>query len=322
MFLVFDVGGTFVKYAWMTAEGEILEKNKFATDRLIDATYEAFVESIGQIYDRYKEKGEIEGIAMGLPGRVDVERGIVYGGGALTYLDQVPVGALVRARCGGVNVSIENDGKCAALAEVWLGNAKDCQNAIVMVFGTGIGGGIIINRRVYRGNRMLAGELSYMMDNMVRSQTEHIKPLREVGGLAEVYDNGPFFLSATASTSSRCCAAARLLGLPMEKVSGELIYRLAKEGNKDMQELLEDLYFTIAKSCCSLYTTLDPDVILIGGGISAEPAFIEGIWRYVDKIKVADPILSEIKIDTCKYRNDSNLVGALYNYKQSYDPKN
>lgn len=318
MFLVFDVGGTFVKYAWMTGDGEILEKNKFETDRSASATYEEFIEAIGKVYDQYKCKGEIEGIAMDLPGRIDVDNGIVYGGGALTYLDKIPVGELISKRCDGIRVSLENDGKCAALAEVWLGNAKDCQNAVVMVFGTGIGGGIIIDRHVYRGNRMIAGELSYFMDNMTREQAENIHPLRELGGLGEVYENGPYFLAATASTASRCYAASKLLGIPMEEVSGELIYKLAKEGNEDMQELLKDLYFTIAKSCCSLYTTLDPDVILIGGGISAEPAFVEGIKKYVEMIKVSDPILEEIKIDICKYRNDSNLYGALYNFMQKY----
>lgn len=319
MFLVFDVGGTFVKYAWMSGEGEILEKGKFETDRTKNATPEAFIEAIGKVYDQYKNKGEVEGIAMDLPGRIDVDHGIVYGGGALTYLHEVHVGDLVSKRCDGVRVSLENDGKCAALAEVWLGNAKDCQNAVVMVFGTGIGGGIIINRRVHRGNRMIAGELSYFMDNMTREQAENIKPLRELGNLYEVYDNGPYFLSAQASTSSRCYAAAKILGIPPQDVSGELIYKLAKEGNEDMQELLKDLYFTIAKSCCGLYTTLDPDVILIGGGISAEPEFVEGIKKYVDMIKVADPILDEIKIDICKYRNDSNLYGALYNFMQKFE---
>ncbi|MDD6137036.1 MAG: ROK family protein, partial [Lachnospiraceae bacterium] len=69
---------------------------------------------------------------------------------------------------------------------------------------------------------------------------------------------------------------------------------------------------------CTLYAILDPDVILIGGGISAEPAFFEGIMRYVNEIKQTDPILNEIRLDVCKYRNDSNLFGALYNFKQKY----
>lgn len=317
MYLVFDVGGTFVKYACMTGEGEIREKGKFESKRAKETKPEEFIEAIGKVYDEYKEKETIEGIAMDLPGRVDVENGIVYGGGALTYLDKVPVGDLLSKRCDGIRVALENDGKCAALAEVWLGNAKDVQNAVVMVFGTGIGGGVIIERKVYRGNRMIAGELSYMMGNMDRKDMYKMKQLPKCTNLYEAYDCS-FFLSATASTAANCVLAAKKLQKNPAEVTGELIYKLAKEGNKDMQELLEDFYFSIAKGCCTLYAILDPDVILIGGGISAEPAFFEGIMRYVNEIKQTDPILNEIRLDVCKYRNDSNLFGALYNFKQKY----
>lgn len=93
---------------------------------------------------------------------------------------------------------------------------------------------------------------------------------------------------------------------------------MGSRGDEDAREALEDMYFSIAKQCCNLYVTFDPEVILIGGGISAEPAFIEGIKRYVDQLKGMSIIYNEIKIDVCKYRNDSNLLGALYNFKQKY----
>ena len=63
----------------------------------------------------------------------------------------------------------------------------------------------------------------------------------------------------------------------------------------------------------------NPEVILIGGGISAEPAFIEGIQRYIDQIKPLSMVFNDIRIDVCKFRNDSNLLGALYNFKQIYE---
>ena len=88
MLLVFDVGGTFIKYAWMTREGEILEKNKIKTIIEPDTTPEDFVEEIYKIYCVYKQKETPEGIAISLPGQIDVENGIVYGGGALKYLDE------------------------------------------------------------------------------------------------------------------------------------------------------------------------------------------------------------------------------------------
>lgn len=319
MYLVFDVGGTFVKYGWMTAEGEILEKGKFPTNARVKIEPEEFVEKIGKVYDEFKKKGEVEGIAMDLPGQIDIENGIVHGGGALPYLDKAPVGPMISKRCDNVRVSLENDGKCAALAEVWLGNAKDVQNAVVMVIGTGIGGGVIVNRRVLHGSRMIAGELSYMLDNMDRHQLDGLGSVKEMSSLDEIYRKYSFFLSASASTCSTCYKAARLMDMPIEDMTGEMMYEIAASGNEEMQELLEDFYFSIAKSCINLYAILDPDVILIGGGISAEPKFVEGIKKYVEKIKATDPIYRGLKIDTCKFQNDSNLYGSLYNFKQMYE---
>ena len=89
MYLVFDVGGTFVKYALMQADGEIVKKDKLPTPIKPGQGVEDFVEMIGEIYDACIVQYDIEGIAMDLPGQIDVERGIVYGGGGIKYLDGV-----------------------------------------------------------------------------------------------------------------------------------------------------------------------------------------------------------------------------------------
>lgn len=94
----------------------------------------------------------------------------MYGGGRIKYLDGAHLGDLISEACGGVSVALENDGKCAALAELWLGNASTATNAAVVVVGTGIGGGIIIDRKIHRGKRLLAGELSYALMNMTRKK--------------------------------------------------------------------------------------------------------------------------------------------------------
>lgn len=180
MYLVFDVGGTFIKYALMDQKGKIYEKYKVPTpfqdgkvddngDEITPYTVKtedgiaAFLEQIDIIYGKYSKEYQITGIAMSLPGQVNVNQGIVYGGGSLPYLDRVPLGNLISRRCGNVPVALENDAKCAALAEVWIGNAKDCKDACVLVFGTGIGGGIIIDRKVRHGVGMIAGEMSFFV---------------------------------------------------------------------------------------------------------------------------------------------------------------
>ncbi|MDE6761618.1 MAG: ROK family protein [Lachnospiraceae bacterium] len=318
MYLVFDVGATYVKYAWMTLEGSIKEKGKIPTRNKKNEGINDFLLSLTEIYEKYKGKDVIEGIAVGLPGQVDVENGIVYGGGGIRYMHNVPLRNLLSERCDNVKVSIENDGKCAALAEVWMGNAKDVETACVLVFGTGIGGGIIKDGKIHRGKRMLAGELSFIVENMTREDLARIQCSEDMS-MYDAIEQMPFMWSAHAATGSVCYWLAKKKGLEAGDVTGEEIYRWARSGDKDSEEALEDMYFSIAKQCCNLYVAFDPEVILIGGGISAEPAFIEGIQRYVNKLKGLSIIYKEISIDVCKYRNDSNLLGALYNFKQIYN---
>lgn len=320
-YLVFDVGGTFTKYALMTEDGEVIEKHKYPTVlRGEGADAQGFAASVEAMYRRFcQDNDDIEGIAMSLPGQIDVDHGIVYGGGALGYLDEVNVGDLISKSCDGIRVALENDGKCAALAEVWKGNAKDTKDACVLIIGTGVGGGVIMDRKVHRGNRMLAGEFSFFISSMRREQLEGLGRLEDTVSLPDSFEKFSFLESSRSTAASLCHRAASLKGIKYEDMNGELIYRLAREGDKDMQELLEDIYFNIAKLCLTLYVAYDPDVILIGGGISAEPAFFEGIRTYVDRMKGMAKIYRGINIDICKFRNDSNLIGAIFNFKQKYN---
>ena len=98
MYLVFDVGGTFVKYAWMGVDGDIHEKGKYPTPTREGESVPEFVESLGQIYDRYKDRG-VEGIALSLPGLIDAENGIIRNGGGIKYLKDAHLAQLLSARC-------------------------------------------------------------------------------------------------------------------------------------------------------------------------------------------------------------------------------
>lgn len=318
MYLVFDVGATFVKYAIMNIEGEFILKGKYKTPNGIGQGVDDFVASVHDIYRQYKDIYTLEGIAFGLPGQVDVEHGIVYVGGGLRYMDNVPLGELIANACDQLPVSVENDGKCAALAEIWLGNAKDCKDACVLVFGTGIGGGIIIDRKVHHGNRMKAGEISFCYDRIERKDLDRICPIESFVDLEESFDALPFIWATNNAVRPLIYRVANAKGMSYLEVTGELIYQWASEGDTQVQEILEDAYFDIAKYCCNLYVTLDPDVILIGGGISAQPLFYEGILRYVERLKGISAMYKDIRIDVCKYRNDSNLYGAMYNFMQKY----
>lgn len=319
MYLVFDIGGTFVKYAWMSEDGEIHEKNKIPTRNRVGETLDDFIDSLVEIYEQYKDKYEVQGIAMGLPGQIDVENGIVYGGGGLKYLHACHLGEVISKRCDNVPVSLENDGKCAALAEVWKGNAVGCKDACVLVFGTGIGGGIIVDGHVHHGMDMMAGEISFCFDHVTREDLPNFQAIEDMKTLEDEYKYLPYMWSTMNSTRGFCYRVAVAKGLTPDEVDGELIYKWAEAGDKEVQEMLEEYYFDIAKYCCNLFVTISPEIILLGGGISAQPAFLEGVRKYVNQLKRISNVFNKINVDVCKHRGDSNLLGAMYNFKQKYN---
>lgn len=134
-YLVFDIGGTNVKYALVDNEGQLLEKGKRpSADNLDD-----FVAALYEVGDQYKDK--FAGIAVCAPGKIDREKMIIHYGGALTFLDGLNLEETLGARYR-VAVSAENDAKAAALCEQWLGELKGVDIGAVMTLGTGVGGGI------------------------------------------------------------------------------------------------------------------------------------------------------------------------------------
>ncbi|MCF0110213.1 MAG: ROK family protein [Erysipelotrichaceae bacterium] len=296
MYLGIDMGGTFIKYALLDENGEFVEKGKIPT--IIDDRT-ACLKSMQEVYLKYKDKG-IDGIAMSVPGLVDVEKGIMITSGAIKCLHGIHMAEELSALCDGVKVSVENDGKAAALAEAWKGAAKDVPNCYVLGFGTGIAGAGIINKKALRGNHLIAGEMSRFT---IPTDYKTVKPQN----MAHYY--------STASAVKRCAVA---LEIDPFDFSGEKMMNMYREGNEVVVDICEDWFYKIAVLCYQLSLTVDPDVICIGGGISADPDFVGGIQRYVHKIFECGHQFIEPKVVVCEFQNDSNIIGALYNFKQLY----
>ena len=154
--LVLDIGGTFIKYACMDEAMRFLERGKIQTPQV---SRESLVEALGQIYDSLLP---LDGIAIAMPGIIDPEEGYCSMGGALEYNTGFHLRRHLRRRCP-VNISMENDAKCAALAEAAAGSLRDVDDGFVLIFGTMIGGGYIKDRRLHRGRHFSAGEVSYLV---------------------------------------------------------------------------------------------------------------------------------------------------------------
>jgi len=295
-YLVIDVGGTAIKYALMSEEAEITEKGEIATPT---ENIEQFLDSIEAIFSKYSN---IEGIAMSLPGKIDSESGYAYSGGSLLYNADKNIADLIQKRCN-VKVSIENDGKCAALAEAWKGSLSDCNDGIVVVLGTGIGGGIIKDKLVHKGIEYIAGELSFIIANTDLKKGEPLKMFAHQCGV-------PWGL---------CEPVAKIKKLPNEKVDGRKVFEFILNGDVDVIEILDDYCYKLALQLHNLQHIYNPEKIAIGGGISSQDILMEYIQNNIKYIEEHMEFkLSIPKVIRCKFRNDSNLIGALYHFKNLY----
>ena len=285
--LVVDIGGTWIKYACMTENMDILNRGKVKTPQ---SGREELIETIGKIYDQMPEA---EGIAISMPGIIDSENGYCFMGGALRYNDDFYLRQSLYERCP-VRIVMENDAKCAAMAEAAVGSLKDVEDGFVLIFGTMIGGAFIKNRRLHRGRHFAAGEVSYI--NTGRE---------EMPTFSNVWGN-------RCGTSGLCRMYAQKKRLAPESVDGIMVFEGVKRQEADAMECLQRFTKEIAVQLFNIQTILDPERFAIGGGISAQPVFIEYIKNNLTELYAGCPYqVPHAEVVSCKFQNDANLIGAL-----------
>ena len=292
--LTFDVGGTEIKYAIIEDALSISDKGYVPTP--LDS-FDSFVNVVKEIYMPYKDK--VDGIAMCLPGTVDIVKGHCSICSAMKYPHSVEVGHLLSEACG-CKVVLENDGKAAALAEYEYGSIQGCQNAAVFVVGTAVGGGLIIDHHLVRGPTFNAGEFSF-----VNTDASHYVDLEQ--------------------TIGSCCSTTYLLHRYQElssspgMIDGREFFRLLPD-DENAQTAMDELCNNIAIQIFNLYWLLDLEKVAIGGGISRQPALIERIknkFAEVQSKAVTARFNSALPLEIvpCLFSNDSNLIGAYITYE-------
>jgi len=296
-YLAIDVGGTEIKYA-------VIDSDRNFYQRGIEKTpykrgLEGFLDTLTAIHDKNQEN--ICGISMSLPGIIDSEKGFCHWGGALEYNISQPLKELLEERCK-TTVHMENDGKCAALAEYWCGALKGHTSGMVMILGTGVGGGIIINGQLFKGTHFSAGELSFLSTN------------------AEKWED-------LESLASRKCGAVRMIQrvkaaekIEDDSFDGRSAFELINSGAPEAVAVFRQYTRDIAIQLFNFQMFLDLDVIAIGGGISRQEILVPSIQKSVDEIYETYPMKHPLydypkpNVKNCSFLSDSNLIGAVYNF--------
>lgn len=291
--IALDVGGTFIKFG-LFKDGKIVEKGEVSTPK---SSAEEFYQTVSKLIE--KRKDNLKGVAISLPGFINPKTQVAVKAGALGYLSGDNIGAeLDKYLDVDVPIYVENDANCAAIAEKLAGNAQDVHDFIVVTLGTGVGGAIYVNNKLIHGKNFSTGEFGMM----VTDYTKH--------GFATMHE--------FASTRALCDEYARKKGYPLGTVEG---YQVMSEiDDPVVQKIVENWSMRVAICLFNLIVTLDPQRILIGGGISKNKDILPLIKDALDKVSNYNDFQTDI--EDCKFYNDAGLYGAYWAFKDAESVKN
>ena len=288
-YLSIDIGGTNIKLALIDHSGQIQSKKQVRTPH----EYSEFIATLENEIELVQD--EIRGIAFSCPGKVDTDTGMISFGGALPFLDGISFIDEFQPKFA-LPISVINDGKAAALSELWLGNLNGIENGLALVLGTGIGGGLILDGKLYQGKNFQAGELSVM-------RKPYGKPSFE-----DMYGMAGSAVGLVKKVNLE-------LGTEDTK-DGAAAFEAINQKDPSVYPIFEAFAKEIAYMICNVQAILDLEKIVIGGGISAQPIVTEEIRKQYRAVRAELPFLAatltEVEIDSCRFLNDANLLGALY----------
>lgn len=285
--LAFDIGGTFVKYGLCNENFEFSEKSKFPTNAQKGG--QAIIENIINMIEQYDN---IDRVAISTAGQVDSGNGIVvYSTGNIPYYTGMAVKSLIENRTG-IKTFVENDVNSAAIGEAYFGAAKGEKNFVCLTLGTGVGGAIFLDGKLFKGTNSSAGEIGHMIIHGGGKQCT-------CGG------EGCF----------ECYASANALIKAVNKVSPVELdaFQIFQKENIEKPEIRSEIDKWIDEIIIGLINVIyifNPSTIVLGGGIMNEDYIIELIDRKIYN-RLMDSF-KNVRIVRSKLGNDAGMIGAAY----------
>lgn len=294
--LVFDFGGTTIKYSLFSG-GKLSTVKHFPTP----LTWEETKKKMDVIKADYEQIQKIEGLAFSFPGNVDHQKGVIIGHSKIKYIHHFPIKKDLETHYQ-LPVSMANDANCAALAECWTGVATGKNNVLFIVVGTDIGGSVVIDGKVQFGAHLFCGNFG---DAIV----------------GEKKDGTPIRLGDDGSSVQMARRYCQRKGVDEKTFSGKDVFEFAKQGDDLAVEMVASFYKYLSRGLFNLQMNFDPEMMIIGGGISANSDIIQELELKTNQLihkKIKD---FSAKIVPCQHQNDANLLGAVKNFLDEYEVK-
>ena len=278
-----DMGGTNTKIALVGSGGRILEKRQFLTKSCKNK--DILIKTIADNINCFKARG-IAGVGIGVPGLFDSKNGIVHYLTNIAGWKDVNLKKELKARTGIGKIFVDNDVNLMALAEARYGAGRRVKSLFCVTLGTGVGGGIVINGEVYRGNTQSAGEVGHIV-------LDASGPKCNCGGrgCVEAYVGNNHIIKKFGVT-------------PQE------LTKLAKQGNMRAKNIWKETAEYLGRGLVMVVNVFDPEVIIIGGGVSGAGEFIlKPLREYIRKHALSVPA-EKVRIVRAKLGNDAGVIGA------------
>ena len=294
MILALDIGGTAVKLGFIDKEGNLHARHM--ADIRFDGYRTPIFVTVLQAIDHFIREYpyRFEGIAVSATGQIETSTGVVIGtnGKIPNYEGTNLKGGLEEKY--GVKTWVLNDANAAALGESFIGRAKGIKNAVMITIGTGVGGGVICNGKLLEGSRGIGGEVGHI-------------PLYANGvlcgcGARGCYEN----YASTTALIRRCEEASGFSGL-----NGKLIFNLAAQDNPAIKAALHAWILDVAAGVRGLVHLFNPQMVLIGGGVSAQKELLIRPLRDEIFKQIMPRFREGLQIEQAALGNDAGMFGAV-----------
>jgi glucokinase len=314
-----DLGGTNIVVGVMPEDGSCQLAVR-ATPTQAELGAEAVVDKIASMISGVIDEvcasenarlGDFLGVGVGAPGPLDRERGVVVVAPNLGWRN-FPLRDSISERVG-IPVALDNDANCATMGEWWQGAARGAQNVVGITIGTGIGGGVILNGALYHGSSDVAGEIGH---TTIDSTGRYCRCGNY--GCLEAYASGPAIALRAREALERdeVSLLHRMVDGNLQELTAATVYEAAHSGDALALEIVRDTAKFLGTGIGNLLNILNPDVVVITGGVTqaGEPLF-EPLRAEV-KRRAFRPAVNACRIVAGSLRSSAGMVGAVAAFKQ------
>jgi len=302
-----DLGGTNLRIAGVDDNGKLLEKLTLGTEvsRGRDLVIRDMCDAIDQLRAKYTDSAELCGTGIGVPGFIDMETGMVMRSPNLADWTNFPVREVIEKRLG-THVILENDANVAAMGEKWLGAGREVEHMAMYTLGTGVGGGLVFNGRLWHGMTGMAGELGHF--NIYPDGNPCGCGSR---GCLEQYASATAVVRMAREAIARKEASEELVRLQHDPVqfTARSIYNLAVQGDASAKKIFEMVGRALGIGIGAMVNALNLPMYVIGGGVaSAWDAFASTMF---EEMKFRSSIYSLTSPDQKEHAKSTIVTRAL-----------